>query len=232
VSDLESGAIVRAEVRLGDEGDTEDLSERVADTIGILMQVCGEEKVDTLVQELAADEGYFALPEIASLQAMNVRTVISDPSEGRRRADLPEEDRKVLRRAKRALKSASGKALLRRRGEHLERGFCHVLDHGGSRSATLRGKDNLTKRYLGAVLTHNLSLLMRKLHGCGTAKQWVAGGLGGLKKVFRALIPKLIWSHVALWLLPRRRGAYETGIISSLPEFARLLGNRAFSTGC
>jgi transposase len=232
VSDLESGAIVRAEVRLGDEGDTEDLSERVADTIAILMQVCGEEKVDTLVQELAADEGYFALPEIASLQAMNVRTVISDPSEGRRRADLPEEERKVLRRAKRALKSASGKALLRRRGEHLERGFCQVLDHGGSRRATLRGKDNLTKRYLGAVLTHNVSLLMRKLHGCGTAKQWVAGKLGSLKRVLGALIPKLTWSQLPNWLLPGRTAGYVAQIASSLPRVVRLLENRAFSTGC
>jgi hypothetical protein len=232
VSDLESGAIVRAEVRLGDEGDTEDLSERVAETLAILGQVCGEEKLATLGQELAADEGYFALQEIAALQDMDVRTVISDPLEGRRRADLPEDDRKVLRRANRALKSASGKALLRRRGEHLERGFCHVLDHGGCRRATLRGKENLTKRYLGAVLTHNLSVLMRKAHGCGTAKQWVAGGLGSLKRALLALIPKITWPHLAHRLLSGTTAVYETGIISSLPQFVLLLENRPFSTGC
>jgi transposase len=178
ITDLESGAIVRAEVRLGDAGDTEELSERVAEAIGVLAEVCGEVHLPQLGRELAGDEGYFALLEVGLLQAMEVRTVIADPLRGRRRRDLPEVDRAVLRRAERALRSESGKALLRRRGEYLERSFCHVLDHGGCRRATLRGKDNLTKRYLGAVLAHNLSLLMRKCHGCGTAKQWVAASLG------------------------------------------------------
>ena len=184
VTDLESGAIVRAEVRLGDAGDTEELSERVAEAIGTLAEVCGEERLPQLGQELAGDAGYFALAEVAVLQEMGVRTVIADPRAGRRRKDLPEADQAVRRRAQRATKSASGKALLRRRGEHLERSFCHVLDHGGCRRATLRGKDNLTKRYLGAVLAHNLSLFMRKVHGCGTPKQWVAKGLTALLAAF------------------------------------------------
>ena len=180
VTDLESGAIVQAEVRPGDAGDTEELSERVIEAIVTLAEVCGEEQLPQLGRELASDEGYFALREMAQLQAMGIRTVIADPLSGRRRKDLPAPDQVVLRRAQRALQSASGKALLRRRGEHLERSFCHVLDHGGCRRATLRGQANLTKRYLGAVLTHNLSLLMRKVHGCGTPKQWVAKGLAAV----------------------------------------------------
>lgn len=187
VTDLESGAIVQAEVRLGDEGDTEELSERVVAAIGTLAEVCGEEKLPQLGRELAADEGYFALREVALLQELEVRTVIADPRSGRRRQDLAKEDRAVLHKAQRALQSASGKALLRRRGEHLERSFCHVLDHGGCRRATLRGKDNLTKRYLGAVLTHNLSVLMRKVHRCGTPKQWVAQGLAAVWGSFQDL---------------------------------------------
>lgn len=176
VTDLESGAIVSAEVRPGDAGDTEELTERVAGAIGTLTEVCGEEHIDRLGRELAADEGYFAVEEIGSLQELDVRTVIADPKSGRRRPKLPLEQKTVLNRALRAVKSKSGKALLRRRGEHLERSFAHVLDHGGCRRATLRGTANLTKRYLTAVLTHNLSLLMRKLHKCGTPKQWVACG--------------------------------------------------------
>lgn len=175
VSDLESGAIIRAEVRPGDAGDTEAVSERVAEAIHTLSEVCAEEDLTKLGKEVCADEGYFALQEIAQLQAMEIRTVISDPQAGRRRKALPAADRAVLRRAERAVTSASGKQLLRKRGEHLERGFCHVLDHGGRRRATLRGCEKLTKAYYGAALTHNLSLLMRHLHGCGTPKQWVAG---------------------------------------------------------
>ena len=175
VSDLESGAIIRAEVRPGNAGDTEALSERVAEAIQTLGEVTGEEDLTKLGKEVCADEGYFALGEIGRLQAMEIRAVISDPQAGRRRKDLPAEDQAILRRAQRAVRSASGKKLLRRRGEHLERGFCHVLDHGGRRRATLRGCENLTKAYYGAALAHNLSLLMRHLHGCGTPKQWIAG---------------------------------------------------------
>jgi hypothetical protein len=81
----------------------------------------------------------------------------------------------VLSKAKRAVKSKSGKTLLRRRGEHIERSFCHALDHRKHRRATLRGRKNLCKRQLTAALSYNLSLLMRHLSGCGTAKQWLAG---------------------------------------------------------
>jgi transposase len=229
ITDLESGAIVRAEVRLGDAGDTVELSERVAEAIGTLAAVCGEEKLPQLGRELAADEGYFALAEVGLLQAMEVRTVIADPLRGRRRKDLPAEDRAVLQRAHRALGSESGKTLLRRRGEHLERSFCHVLDHGGCRRATLRGKENLTKRYLGAVLAHNLSLLMRKLHGCGTAKQWVAAGLRAA-----AALP-----HDA----QRRVFVFTKAIIRVIARFAAKklpapmfrapeLVHASFSTGC
>jgi hypothetical protein len=46
---------------------------------------------------------------------------------------------------------------------HLERSFEHVLDEGGMRRATLRGKDNLDKRYKIAATCFNLSLLLRTL---------------------------------------------------------------------
>jgi hypothetical protein len=42
------------------------------------------------------------------------------------------------------------------------------------RLATLRGRENLTKRQIGAALSCNLSLLMRHLTGHGTPKQWLA----------------------------------------------------------
>jgi transposase len=187
ISDLESGAIIRAEVRPGDAGDTEAMSDRVAEAIGILEEVCEGANPVKLGAELAADEGYFALPEVSALQAMEVRTIISDPLAGRRRKDLSAEERSTLRRAQRAVQSSSGKALLRRRGEHLERSFCHVLDQGGRRRATLRGCEKLTKAYYGAILTHNLSLLMRHRHGCGTPKQWVATRLRRIWRRWQAL---------------------------------------------
>jgi hypothetical protein len=196
ITDLESGAIISAEVRPGDQGDTKELTERVMGAIGTLAEVCGSEHLERLGRELAADEGYFALEEIGSLQELDVRTVIADPLSGRRRKDLSAEEKAVLHRASRAVQSKSGKALLRRRGEHLERGFAHVLDHGGCRRATLRGTMNLTKRYLVAVLTHNLSVCMRKLHGFGTPKQWVACGgpiFALIYTILRRLLTRIAW---------------------------------------
>ena len=228
VSDLDSGVIVRAEVRPGDGGDTQELSERVASAIGTLAEVCGEQELSKLGAELAADEGYFAVGELAILQEMEVRTVISDPQARRRRRDLPTEQRKVLRRARAAVQSKSGQALLRRRGEHLERGFCHVLDHGGRRRATLRGCAKLTKAYYGAILGHNLSVLMRHLHGCGTPKQWVAA-------FFLALwrwLARIIGASAHSLRLPQR-DAHDQSSLSLTAAFApagrQSLG---FSTGC
>lgn len=96
------------------------------------------------------------------------------------------------------MSSASGKALLRKRGEHLERGFCHVLDHGGLRRATLRGTEKLSKRLIIAALTHNLSLLLRQQNGIGTAKQALAAAAGfiwGLLAAFLAAWSRC-WSRI------------------------------------
>jgi len=228
VSDLESGAIVRAEVRPGDAGDTEQMSARVAEALGTLAEVRGAAQRPQRGAELAADEGYFALGEIALLQEMKVRTVISDPQAARRRRDLPAAESKVLRRARRAVQSQSGKALLRRRGEHLERGFCHVLDHGGRRRATLRGYEKLTKAYYGAILGHNLSVLMRALHGCGTPKQWVA-------TVVLALCRWLTCLLGAFQLRPAHRHRPHSGQNDFLfaPSFRHASTQMPrFSTGC
>ncbi|MCX8097892.1 MAG: transposase [Casimicrobiaceae bacterium] len=196
ISDLESGAIISAEVRSGDAADNdESLCERVMAAVGTLSEVVPETPIEALGRELCADEGYFAVEPIAQLQACGVRTVIADPQARRRSLSrASDEQRSALRRASRAVRSKSGKALLRSRGEHLERGFCHVLDHGGQRRATLRGCEKLTKRHLCGAMSYNLSLLMRPLIGVGTPKQ----ALAGARKALRLLIA---WLRRALLIL-------------------------------
>jgi transposase len=175
VTDLESGAIIQAEVRPGDAADCTAVTERVMSAVGTLAQVLPGVPLEKLGKELAADEGYFAIEEIAQLQACGVRTVIADPQAGKRRLDkASKEHRSAWRKASRATRSKSGKALLRKRGEHLERSFCHVLDHGGLRRATLHGCERLSKRQLVAATTFNLSLLLRHRFGIGTPKQALA----------------------------------------------------------
>ena len=195
ISDLESGAIVAAQVRPGDAGDSVGAATRVLEAIGTLLEVAPEAPVAQLGAELAADEGYFALAEIAQLQSCGVRAVVADPQAGRRRKDAGAQDKAVLQRACRAVKSPSGKALLRQRGQHLERAFCHVLDHGGLRRATLKGCENLSKRYLLGALSFNLSLLLRTLFGVGTAKQWLAAP----RKAVLAFLERLMTALTLIW---------------------------------
>jgi hypothetical protein len=64
-----------------------------------------------------------------------------------------------------------GKALLKRRGEVLERSFAHVYDTGGMRRVHLRVKDNIAKRALIQGAAFNLSLILRQIIGVGTARQ-------------------------------------------------------------
>ena len=191
--------------------------------------------VEKLGQELAADEGYFAIEEVAQLHECGVRTAISDPHAERRRPEQASPEHQVaLRKARRTLASASGKALLRRRGEHLERSFCHVLDHGGLRRATLRGTEKLSKRHLLAAATYNLSLLLRKLYGVGTPKQALAGLSASLSPSFRL--------HHALWALSAPPMLFfhaqsKTRALTNLffhwrPRLASRAENRGISTGC
>ena len=187
VSDLESGAIVRAEVRPGDAGDTVDLSERMIESCEVLGRVCDDPMQSRTGRSVTADEGYFDVEEVNMLQSERLRTIIGDPHAPKRKRERQcGETRATLRRAKQAVTSKSGKALLRKRGEFIERSFCHVLDQGGMRRATLRGCLNLTKRLIGTALAFDLSLLMRHLHGVGTPKQWEA-------RAQRALLSATDW---------------------------------------
>src|SRR5262245_38463315 len=187
VTDLESGAIVQAEVLEGDHADTEALSERIATAVEVVNRIVANEE-DGVVRSLTADKGYFAIEEIAQIQEFDIRTVIGDVQAARRRKQgLAAPLRKALHRAASAVKSQSGKALLRQRGMHLERSFEHILDEGGLRRATLRGTANLTKRQKIAATCFNLSLLMRTLLGIGTPKQWMAAACAAFQAIIAYL---------------------------------------------
>jgi transposase len=221
VSDLESGAIIDVEVRPGNAADNdESMAQRVLAAVGTLVEVAPDANLEKLGATVVADEGYFALEQIAELQRYDRRTVIADPQARRRRADLPKKDRRTLRRARAATRSQSGKALLRKRGEHLERGFAHVMDQGGMRRATLRGTENLNKRYLIAALSFNLSLLLRTIFGTGTSKQWLAKPLHLFLRCLSA------WGSVLqdFWTSFMRHGHTSASILGreAIPRWDRL----------
>jgi transposase len=175
VVDLETGAIVDVELKPGDEADGEALPERVREVEENLNAALGEPRGVARVETLVGDMGYCVLDALVALQSAGVRTAIPDPVSRRRVEKLPLEQRHALRAATRTCRSASGRWLMRHRGEFCERSFVHVLDYGGARRTTLRGRDNILKRYLVQAACLNLSILLRETLGIGTLKQaWSA----------------------------------------------------------
>jgi transposase len=156
--DLDTGAIVQAQVLAGDHRDSEELSTRVIEAVVSVQEALADP--EAVPETLTGDKGYFSL---------------SDPRRAQRRLDkLSSSERQSLARAHRSVSSKYGRKLLRKRGQHIERSFAHVLDAGGMRRATLRGLENLNKRHQIAAACYNLSQLLRRLHGIGTPKQWAA----------------------------------------------------------
>jgi len=176
VVDLDTGAIVQAQVYPGDQADHKEMATRVLEAQQNINEAAGE-KLDTLtVNSVTSDKGYYAVNELQALQQEDIRTVIADPIDNRRLDKLEPDEKKAVQAARRSTKSTSGKDLLRRRGMHIERSFAHILDCGGMRRTTLRGWENLNKRFKLAAAIYNLSQLMRKLIGIGTPKQLAARG--------------------------------------------------------
>jgi transposase len=176
VVDLDTGAIAQAEVGLGDEADHQDMSVKIFEGQQNINRAAGNKLNTVTVQSATSDKGYYAVSELQALQREGIRTVISDPIDNRRLDKLNPKQKRAVLAARRSVKSKSGKELLARRGMHIERSFAHILDCGGMRRTTLRGWENLNKRYKLAAAFYNLSQLMRKLFGFGTPKQLAALG--------------------------------------------------------
>jgi len=176
VVDLDTGAIVQAQVHTGDQADHKEMATRVLEAQQNINRATGEKRDTLTVNSVTSDKGYYAVNELQALQQEDIRTVIADPIDNRRLDKLEPDQKKAVQAARRSVKSTSGKNLLRRRGMHIERSFAHILDCGGMRRTTLRGGENLNKRFKLAAAIYNLSQLMRKLFGIGTPKQLAAGG--------------------------------------------------------
>jgi transposase len=224
VVDLETGAIVDVDVRPGDEHDTQELADRVLAAEDRMNTALGDPKSTERVKVLAADKGYFKVEELTLLQGVGIRTAVSDPLRNRRLDRLSDMDRAAVMAAHRSVRSMAGKSLLKRRAEFVERGFQHVLDRGGARRTTLRGRENIRKRYLMQAMTANLSLLMRHLTGIGTPKQALAASQAPIAAIFSAV---LRWFHVLAGTMPNLTCAK---LDVSRPAFCRRLLHRRPNT--
>ena len=209
IVDLDTGAICSAQVRKADEADTQGLAERVIGAAALIETIRKEtlaaahKPVPATTATLTGDKGYYCVAELEPIQQSRIKTVISDPINNRRLDKLSSRAAASVRQARRSAKSKYGKALLRRRGMHIERSFAHILDSGGMRRTTLRGQPNLNKRYKIAAATYNLSQLMRHLFGNGTSKQ--AAALGSEKGLIGLVFSSMRWLQALLrhFLMPK-----------------------------
>jgi transposase len=172
--DLDSGLVVAAAVHPADQGDAATLVDTLLRTQVHLVRAGLE--ID--VEEAVADKGYHKAETLAACREWGCRTYIPEPDRGRRNwKDKPESWRAATGANRRRVKGERGKRLQKKRGELVERSFAHVCDTGGGRRTWLRGRVNVSKRYLVTVAAFNLGVVMRSLFGVG--KPRVLQGAGG-----------------------------------------------------
>lgn len=213
VADLDSGAIVGAEVLPGNQSDHQETCTHILQA-QVTINAARDEQPEVLTVETAtADKGYFEVTQVVALQQEQIKTIICDPIGNRRMDKLDEAGRQAVKAAHRSTQSKYGKDLLSRRGMHLERAFAHILDCGGMRRATLRGRQNLNKRFKLAVAFYNLSQLMRKLFGIGTPRQCEAmaqSAFGAFLKAFALWLKAFVVKVIDLECEEVRRNNFST----------------------
>jgi hypothetical protein len=150
------------------------------------------------VANAVADKGCHSNAVMLALATAGVRSYIAEPERGRRCWDGKPAERDAVYRNRRRIRGAHGKALLRSRGELLERPFAHALETSGMRRTHLRRHENILKRLLIHLGGLNLGLLMRTRFGIGTPR-----GLQGRADGLAAFLPTLwrLWDAVvAMWV--------------------------------
>jgi transposase len=118
--------------------------------------------------QAVADKGYHSNDTMRDLGEMQLRSYISEPERGRRNwTNEPDglESRDATYANRRRIKGERGKALMRKRGEFLERSFAHNYETGAMRRLHLRGRENIAKRVLIHTAGFNIGLMMRTIYG-------------------------------------------------------------------
>jgi transposase len=177
--DLETGAVVAVVLAPADEGDTTTIGKTVpeagmniADAAGATVGNAEAEVALAGPWNVVGDKGYHSNESLKMLAKFEVRSYLSEPNRGRRCWTDDHEAQHAVYGNRRRIKGEYGKALLRRRGELVERSFAHAYETGGMRRVHLRGHDNILKRLLIHLCGFNLSLVMRKYAGKGTPRSW------------------------------------------------------------
>jgi transposase len=202
--DLDTGAIVAVTLQPADDGDTCTLYNTVAEAAVQLNTVAADEKsghaiAQPVVQEVVADKGYHSNETTRDLRDNEIRTYISEPDRGRRvwtdedTGEVKSSEQSAVYGNRRRIRGDRGKALLRKRGELVERPFAHCYETGAMRRTHLRHHPNILKRLLIHVAGFNLGLMLRKVFGIGKPRS-LQNGLAAAVLSLLQSIPGLLES--------------------------------------
>ena len=186
------------------------------------------------IEEMVTDKGYHSGAVVKRSEELRSAQLHSgEETEGA--AELgraKQEEQQAVYANRRRVRGEYGKRLLRRRGELVERSFAHCYETGGMRRCHLRGHENILKRQLIHVGAFNLSLILRKLLGAGTPREWKnrAGQL--FLQLLRFLLgPRKAVSRIDRCALPLlTRGAEPSSTCRTSGHCPRSFSSSA--TGC
>ena len=169
--DLDTGAVVAAEVHAADLGDTTTMPGTLASAAAHLAAVEAAPTPEAPA-ELVADKGYHARATLKALDGGPWKSRISEPHRDQfSRWHGDDAARRAVYNNRARLLSGVARTAFKLRAERVERGFALILDRGGMRRAWLRGREKVQKRYLIHVTGYNLGLIMRLLTGAGTPRE-------------------------------------------------------------
>lgn len=207
--DMDSGAIVAVTLQGADQGDTQTMNTTLAEAGEQIAEQIGREaerhpekqsKINLQgIEELVTDKGYHSGPAVARVKTYGVRSYMPEKKQkGRRHWRGKRDQQQAVYQNRRRVCGAYGKSLLRRRGELIERSFAHCYDTGGMRRCHLRRHENILKRQLIHTSAFNLSLILRKIMGAGTPREW----RNRAQELAQCLL-QLFWPKTTLQLGPQ-----------------------------
>ena len=222
--DMDTQAIVAVTLQGADQGDTTSLWKTMEESGENLREVTDDPLAAAciegpIIQEAVTDKGYHSNDTCRDMKEVPVRTYFSEPDRGRRvwtdrdTGEVKSEEQAAVRANRRRIRGGRGKALLRKRGELLERSFAHCYETGGMRRVHLRGHANILKRLLVHVAGFNLGLVMRSMFGAGKPRCLQ----GGLAAFILAVFDQIVG-------LPRGPGALQACLRPRWPVALRSLG--------
>ena len=108
------------------------------------------------IEEVVADKGYHSTQRMVDLDAVGLRSYVSEPRRGKRRWRGDRQGQEAVYANRRRIRGERGQRLLRQRGEQLERPCAHLYGSGGMRRLHVRGLSRQSQPSLPAPVLKNL----------------------------------------------------------------------------